>query len=459
MRVIEFHVKHTTIFALSSGPGVGGVAVIRISGPGAQQALRAITKGAMPRPRFAALRTLIDPNTAEMLDQALVLLFKAPASFTGEDVVELHVHGGRAVVDGIMAALESIDGLVVAEPGEFSRRAFEAGKLDLTEIEGLGDLIQAQTKAQKIQALRQMDGDLSKLYEGWRHALIRHLAHLEADIDFPDEDLPDGVAGKVAPQIDALKSEIEVHLEDGARGEKLREGFRIVILGEPNAGKSTLLNYLAAADVAIVTEEAGTTRDVLEVQLDLGGYPVRVMDTAGIRDGDVGLVEAEGIKRAKQQASEADLRLVLIPQQEWPAIPESLSEMVPESFVVVSKCDDGSLSLTGDEMVQGVSGALGIWPISVHSGFGVTSLIEALADHVADLMGLCEAPALTRSRHRVSLMETVSALERFAEHSKCDAVLAAEDVRLAARSLGRITGGVDVEDLLDVIFSDFCIGK
>ena len=288
------------------------VAVVRLSGPRAGVALDALASGRVrPEPRKAALRRLTDPATGARLDEALVLYFEGPASFTGEDVVELHLHGGRAVVAGVVEALGAIEGLRPAEPGEFSRRAFEHGKLDLTEAEGLNDLIHAQTAAQREVALRQMDGALRALYEGWRTSLVSHLAHLEADIDFPDEDLPEGVAGAVRPEIVGLRRSIEDHLADGRRGRALRDGYRIVILGEPNAGKSTLMNALAKSDVAIVSDEAGTTRDVLEVQLDLGGYPVRLIDTAGLRDEGAGAVEAEGIRRARARAEEADLRLVL----------------------------------------------------------------------------------------------------------------------------------------------------
>ena len=278
---------HTnTIFALSSGHGTAGVAVIRLSGPGALKALSLLTGGKALAARHAVVRALLDPETSERLDRALVIMFPGPASFTGEDVAELHLHGGRAVVEGVLSALGNMDGLRPAEAGEFSRRAFENGKLDLTEAEGLNDLIHAQTAAQRGQALRQMDGELRTLYDGWRSRLLSHLAHLEADIDFPDEDLPDGVSGTVKPNILNIELEVSQHIDEGRRGRMMRDGFRIVILGEPNTGKSTLLNAIARADVAIVSEEAGTTRDVIEIQLDLGGFPVRLIDTAGVRDSE-----------------------------------------------------------------------------------------------------------------------------------------------------------------------------
>lgn len=458
-----------TIFALSSGAGVAGVAVVRISGPKAFEVLTTLTQKPLPENRRAVVRRLIDPQSQALLDQALVLTFKGPGSFTGEDVVELHIHGGPAVVNGVLSALGAQSDLRTAEPGEFSRRAFEAGKLDLTEVEGLGDLLQAQTAAQREQALRQMDGALSEVYENWRSRLVKYLAHLEADIDFPDEDLPEGVAGAILPKIIELKSDIESHLSDAHRGERLREGYRIVILGEPNAGKSTLLNHLAASDVAIVTDEAGTTRDILDIQLDLGGFPVRLLDTAGVRDGDIGQVEAEGIRRAEKQASQADLRLVLVRADEWPRVPERLLPWLDGAFLLVTQTD--RVTDTQDvfhveqiqSQIEGQSETTiklaGVWPVSVHDGQGLPEFLTAVEGHVEQAMGLREAPALTRARHREALTDAVEALSRFPAQAGIDAVLAAEEVRLAARSLGRITGRVGVEDLLDVIFHDFCIGK
>lgn len=448
-----------TIFALSSGAGVAGVAVVRLSGPRAGTALEALTPGkTRPEPRKAALRRLIDPATGARLDEALVLYFKGPASFTGEDVVELHLHGGRAVVTGVIEALGAIEGLRPAEPGEFSRRAFEHGKLDLTEAEGLNDLIHAQTAAQREVALRQMDGALRTLYEGWRTALVSHLAHLEADIDFPDEDLPEGVAGAVRPEIARLRQSIEAHLADGRRGRALRDGYRIVILGEPNAGKSTLMNALAKSDVAIVSDEAGTTRDVLEVQLDLGGYPVRLIDTAGLRDEGAGAVEAEGIRRARARAQEADLRLVLVRADDWPQIPKGVTEWLGEgAFLVVTQADRTAMFHVEQKDVP--ADLVGFAAVSAKTEHGLDDLFARLGDHVMDAMAPREAPSLTRLRHAQALSETVEHLMRFEANAGADAVLAAEDVRMAARALGRITGRVGVEDLLDVIFSDFCIGK
>ncbi|WP_417449111.1 tRNA uridine-5-carboxymethylaminomethyl(34) synthesis GTPase MnmE [Kordiimonas sp.] len=446
-----------TIFALSSGAGVAGVAVVRLSGPNAFPALEVLTGKKNPEPRYAALRLLTDPENGARLDQALVLAFKGPASFTGEDVVELHLHGGRAVVAGVLDALARMDGLRPAEAGEYSRRAFEHGKLDLTEAEGLNDLIHAHTAAQREQALRQMDGALRDLYEDWRARLVGHLAHLEADIDFPDEDLPEGVAGAVRPNILLLREEIAQHLVDGRRGEALREGYRIVIMGEPNAGKSTLMNTLARSDVAIVSDEAGTTRDAIEVQLDLGGFPVRLIDTAGVRESQ-GAIEEEGIRRALKRAEEADLRLVLVRADDWPVIPASMEKWLDEkAMLVITQTDRTDMFHVKHDKLPGRVSDIAY--VSAKESHGLDDLFDRIKSHVREAMAPREAPSLTRVRHRRALEDAVGHLMRFDGNAGFDAVLAAEDVRMAARSLGSITGRVGVEDVLDVIFFDFCIGK
>jgi len=448
-----------TIFALSSGHGTSGVAVIRLSGPAAVTALTSLTGRKAPSARQAVLRVLVDPKTSERLDQALVIAFPGPASFTGEDVVELHLHGGRAVVEGVLSALGDMADLRAAEAGEFSRRAFENGKLDLTEAEGLNDLIHAQTAAQRGQALRQMDGELRSLYDGWRSLLLAHLAHLEADIDFPDEDLPEGISGKVKPNILSIQSEISQHIDSGKRGRLLRDGFRIVILGEPNTGKSTLMNAIARADVAIVSEEAGTTRDTIEVQLDLGGFPVRLIDTAGVRASD-GIIEQEGIRRALVRAKDADLRLVLVRADHWPTVPEAMHQWIDGNTLVIATQNDRVKEdqLFHVEHLQGVK-AKGTVTLSAKTGAGLSELMSALEGIVAEQMSLREAPTLTRLRHQQALEVAVEHLKRFQHNAGQDAVLAAEDVRMAVRAVGSITGRVGVEDMLDVVFSDFCIGK
>lgn len=446
-----------TIFALSSGPGVAGVAVIRLSGSGAAMALTALTGEKLPAIKQATLVTLIHPKTHKRLDKALVLYFEGPASFTGEDVVELHVHGGVAVVSGVLEALSELDGLRLAEAGEFSRRAFDHGKMDLTEAEGLADLIHAQTSCQRDQALQQMDGALKNIYEGWRKRLISHLAHLEADIDFPDEDLPEGVAGGVLPEIQILRSEIDNHLADSKRGRQIRDGFRIVILGAPNVGKSTLMNVLARSDVAIVSQEAGTTRDAIEVQLDLGGFPVRLIDTAGLREGG-GSIEQEGMRRTRAHASEADLCLVMCSSSEWGHLSDESKLLLKSgATLILSKVDEAKVTLTQEEIDS--LGLKAVYPLSAQADIGVDALLQHLSERVEKEMGARQAPSLTRLRHQTALIDVASHLARFEVNAGADAVLAAEDVRMAVRALGSITGMVHVEDILDVVFSDFCIGK
>ncbi len=443
-----------TIYALSTAPGRAGVAVIRISGPQAGDALLALIGGVLPRPRSASLRRL-RAEDGTLLDEGMVLWFPRPHSFTGEDVVELQVHGGRAVLAALFEALARLPGLRLAEPGEFSRRAFENGKLDLTEAEGLGDLINAETEAQRKQALRQMQGALGQLYEGWRNQLTRALAHLEADIDFPDEDLPAGVAAEVMPQIARLREEIAAHLADNRRGERLRDGLMVAILGAPNVGKSSLLNALSNREAAIVSEIPGTTRDVIEVHLDLGGYPVILADTAGLRN-SADRIESEGVARALKRAEAADLKLVVLDATKKSVPKETLALIDTDAIVVANKTDAASIPAGYEVNGRPVLG------VSVRNGAGMSALLDALEKDVVARIGMTGSATLTRARHREALTDCVAALDRFLTgngRNNPAPELAAEDVRLAARALGRITGRIDVEDLLDVIFRDFCIGK
>ncbi|MDO8422243.1 MAG: tRNA uridine-5-carboxymethylaminomethyl(34) synthesis GTPase MnmE [Parvibaculum sp.] len=439
-----------TIYALSSAGGRAGVAVIRVSGPLCTFIIEELTGGPLPKVREAALRRLTNPRDGVGLDRALVLYFKTPQSFTGEDVAEFHVHGGRAVVAGVLDAIGGFDGVRAAVAGEFTRRAFENGKLDLTEAEGLADLIDAETEAQRRQALRQMEGALGQIYEGWRGRLLRVLAYAEADIDFADEDLPDDLMEKLGPQIRGLADEIQSHLDDGHRGERLRDGVEVAIVGPPNVGKSSLLNRLAGRDAAIVSDEAGTTRDVLEVQLDLGGVPVTLADTAGLREAE-GLIEKEGIRRGLVRAGAADLRLVMVAEGAGDF------ELAREGdFRIVNKVD-GSAGAAADSR----SSLEGVLAISALTGAGIETLVQALTERVLALYGASEHPVITRARHREGLEDCQASLARGLAglETGLDHALVAEDLRLAMRALGRITGRVDVEDLLDVVFRDFCIGK
>jgi tRNA modification GTPase len=435
-----------TIFALASAPGRAGVAVWRLSGPGAGAAFVALARRPLPAPRTAQRIELCDPRTGEQIDDGLALWFPAPASFTGEDVIELHLHGGGAVAAAVSDALAALPGLRLAEPGEFTRRAFEHGKMDLTAAEGLADLVDAETAAQRRQARRQMAGALGRLYDGWRARLIAATARFEAEIDFSDEDLPAGLRDQVAAEVGRIAAEIAAHLDDGHKGEILRGGVSVAIVGPPNAGKSSLLNRLARREAAIVSETAGTTRDVIEVHLDLGGYPVVLADTAGLREaGDA--VEQEGVRRALARAEAADLRLVVLDGATWPAIDAATRAVMDDSaIVVVNKTDLG--------LVLADPGVIGV---SAKTGLGLDALDAALGAAVAGRYAPAETPALTRARHRQALQDCTAALARFVAAGAPE--LAAEDLRLAARALGRITGRIDVEDILDVIFAEFCIGK
>jgi tRNA modification GTPase len=438
--------KPETILALASGAGRSAIAVLRLSGPGTAELLRRVA-GSVPEPRFAALRRLVDPATGSLLDRGLVLWFPGPRSFTGEDMAELHVHGGRAVVENMVNALLSLEGLRLAEPGEFARRAFDNGKIDLSELEGLADLVNAETAAQRTQALAQAQGGLRARAEAWRSQLLRAQALAEAGIDFSDEgDVAADALVQAASLAEALFDEFGTELAKRC-GERLRDGFRIVIAGAPNAGKSSLLNALARRDIAIVSQEAGTTRDVLEAHLDLDGYPVVLFDTAGLREAACA-VESEGVRRALARAGDADLVLWLIDasEPEWDP-PAALS--VKPGLAVLNKID----LATPDSSSEALR-------ISVKSGAGMEALVEALAAEArARLDPAGETPAITRTRHRIEIEQAALALERFLEEPGRAVELRAEDLRLAARHLGRLTGAIDVEEVLGAIFGEFCVGK
>jgi tRNA modification GTPase len=407
--------------------------------------------GGLPPPRVAQRRRLVDPHSAEVLDEGLILWFPAPRSATGEDVAELHLHGSRAVLAAVMQALARL-GLRLAEPGEFTRRAFLNGKLDLLQAEAIADLAAAETEAQRRQALRQLGGELGDVYRGWRDRLTRILAHFEAAIDFPDEDLPPEIEDRILGETEALVAEIECHLADGHRGERLRDGIDVAILGPPNAGKSSLLNRIARRDAAITSPVPGTTRDVIEVAIDLGGYPIVLADTAGLRD-SADAIEQEGKRRAVQRAEQAEIRLFVFDiahpadaagASAWPGA---------DTILVANKID---LVPAADTDLSPPALPVSALPISALTGEGIDKLLTLLGERVAQTYRI-EAPVLTRARHRQALEEAVASLRR--SFSAALPELRAEDLRLALRSLGRITGAVDVEDLLDVIFRDFCIGK
>lgn len=449
--------ERSTIYALSSGGLPSGVAVIRLSGPRVGFALETVA-GGIPKPRHALLRKLVDPADGALLDHALVIWFPGPNSFTGEDVAEFQVHGGRAVVAAVLRVLGAIDGLSAAEAGGFTRRAFEAGRLDLTEVEGLGDLITAETEAQRRQAVRQMDGALSSLYEGWSEVLTRARAMIEAEFDFADEeDVPGGISDSIWDEVNRIRNEIHNHLNDGRRGERLRSGLQVVLLGPPNVGKSSLLNALAQRDAAIVTEEAGTTRDVIEVHLDLGGYPLTLVDTAGVRDEGAGPVEREGIKRALQKATGADLVLWMNDAgTERLPLPQAVLEAGVPVWSLRTKLDLVAFDLDSASKQSQADKELAI---SVRRVGGVDALTKALEAFAGTAIGSGEDVVLTQARHREGLALCLAALERALEGTHMPLELRSEELRGAAAGLAKIVGKRDVEDLLDVIFRDFCIGK
>jgi len=484
-----------TIFALSSGRGVAAVAVIRISGPRAGEALQILT-GRIPPARKAALVT-IRSAAREPIDQALALWFPGPHSETGEDVAELQIHGGRAVIAAVLARLGELKGLRPAEPGEFTRRAFENAKLDLIKVEGLADLVMAETEAQRRQAFRQMQGLLGDRAEIWRGRLIAALAMVEAKIDFADEaDVPEDLLTPALRIARELAGEIATVLDDERRGERLREGLVVAIAGPPNAGKSTLLNRIARREAAIVSPYAGTTRDVIEVHLDLGGYPVTLLDTAGIRPTD-DPVEAEGVRRARQRAAAADLVLWLVDACE-PGAAQPMAEpgaghavwivenkadlaeqrnesgwqkheltsvssvnpllaMKNRASLTVGASPISELEFTKNERSFSPAGR---FRLSAVTGHGVEHLLAALTAQAAKFLGTGEPALVTRERHRHALATVLAALRRALEGPAAGREdLVAEELRLAASALGKLTGRIDVEDILDVIFRDFCIGK
>ena len=426
-----------TVYALATAQGRAGVAVIRISGPQAHQACIQLC-GGLPEPRRAALRVVTDAEGVR-LDEALVLIFPQGASFTGEQVVEFHLHGSTAVVTAVLRVLSTIPGLRAAEAGEFTRRALENGRLDLAQVEGLADLIDAETEAQRRQALRVLSGDLGRVAEGWRRDLIRAAALLEATIDFADEDVPIDVTPEVSALLTSVQADLRRESAGVSTAERVRSGFEVAIVGAPNVGKSTLLNALAGREAAITSEYAGTTRDVIEVRMDLGGLPVTLLDTAGLRD-TTDVVEEIGIKRARERAALADLRVFLVDQGETP-------DMEPEADDIVLRAKADLL----DEKSGAVSGI---------SGEGIESLVGEITSRLSGrLAGLGIA---TRERHRVAMLRAVSSLDDAARHLALGPDtydLTAEELRQAIRALESLVGRVDVENLLDEIFASFCVGK
>ncbi len=441
----------STIYALSSGRGRAGIAVIRVAGPQAGAVVDGMASP-RPKPRYAAFRRVKHPGSGEVLDEALVLWLPGPGTETGEDMAELQIHGGTAVIRAVLGAIGRIAGCRPAEPGEFAQRAFHNRRLDLTAAEGLADLIDAETEAQRRQALVQAGGGLARLYDGWRERMLVARGLVEAAIDFSDEaDVAADAMARAGKEAEKLLAEVEEHLDDGHRGEIVRDGFRVVLAGPPNVGKSSLLNALTRRDVAIVSPEAGTTRDVLDVRLDLNGYAVVLADTAGIREAQ-GLVEREGIRRTLARARDADLVLWVVdasaPDWQRPAEFENVPYLIVQN----------KIDIAGAGTSENVPG--GLVSVSAVTGQGIDGLIQRLAGEVEDRTGGSEfAPVLTQQRHRCALEQGRDALRRFLQLGAFGPELKAEELRLAADALGRVVGRVGVEDVLGQIFGRFCIGK
>ncbi len=432
-----------TIYALSTVPGRSAIAVVRVSGPRAHHALQAVSDEAdLPPARQLARRRLIAPDGA-MIDEAMVVRFDAPASYTGENIVEYQLHGGVSVADALLRALAGLPGLRAAEPGEFSRRAFDNEKMDLTQAEAVIDLIEAETDSQRRQALHQMEGAARLVCEGWTDRLVTLLATLEASIDFADDDLPADAFRVDHAALTALRQEIEQHIARGEAGERLRLGVRVALVGAPNAGKSSLLNALARRDAAIVSEIAGTTRDTIEVHLNIAGNAVILTDTAGLRDTDDS-IERQGVDRARRAAEVADLIILVRDTQDPATAPDLPPEAAARCLTVWNKADLGPASGSG-------------LPVSAITGEGLADLEAAMAQAIESRFAVGEGAVMTRARYREALADCLASID--GALAGTDLILVVEDLRRSVRAIGRITGRVDVEDILDRIFSSFCIGK
>ena len=441
-----------TIYALSSGPGLSGVAVIRISGEITKEVLQSITMGSFPKPRVASLRKIINFKSKELIDECIVLWFPGPNSYTGEDMAEIHAHGSKAVIQSILYNLSKIKGCKLAEPGEFTKRAFYNEKINLIKAESIGDLIAAETEIQRKRALKIMSGKSSDKFNSWRETLLKILSNLEAKIDFPDEDLPFDILNNIKKDSEKVKSEIKKILDDSKVGERIREGFKIAILGPTNAGKSSLLNYFSKREVAIVSETAGTTRDIIEVHLNIDGFPVIMSDTAGIRDSK-DEIEKKGIKLALKRAEDADLN-ILVFEPKSVDFTSFLSDLnVEKSIFVINKSDLGKKEGKDLDKYKPIL-------ISIKDETNIDELIDRIKKNLTNKFISVEDTLISRERHRQHLEQCILHLDEFSKKEKdSDFDKAAEDIRLATRHLGMLVGKVDVEEILGSIFNDFCIGK
>jgi len=442
-----------TIYALSSGSGISGIAVIRVSGKNTSEVIKKLTRSSLPKPRVATLKKFNKNGGKELIDEGVILWFPGPNSYTGEDLAEFHVHGSRAVINAMHKAISKIKNCRLAEPGEFTKRAFQNGRINLLKAESIADLISSETEIQRVQALKIMSGKSANKFNSWREKLLKILTYVEAKIDFPDEDLPEKIINEVHKKSKRIITEIKKTLDDQKVGERIREGFKIAIVGPPNSGKSSLLNYLSKRDVAIVSEIAGTTRDVIETHLNLDGYPVILSDTAGIRSSK-NEIEKKGIKIALKRAEDADLRLVIVSAKKIDITYVLKDLLAKNALLVLNKSDliKGKLNKKFKKYEHIL--------ISIKKNSNLNKLITKIKSKLKNKFITSEDILITRERHRQNLINCVQYLEKFQKkklHKDFDK--AAEDLRLATRHLGMIVGKVDVEELLGSIFNDFCIGK
>ena len=442
-----------TIYALSTGPGISGIAIIRVSGEDTKKIIKLLTNTALPKPRVATLRKINKINTSELIDEGIILWFPGPESYTGEDMAEFHIHGGKAVIDALHHSISEIENCRLAEAGEFTKLAFQNGKINLLKAESIADLISAETEIQRQQAIKIMNGNSAEKFNSLREKLLKILSHVEAKIDFPDEDLPEDILKNIKKISNEVILNIKKILDDQKVGERIREGFKIAIIGPTNAGKSSLLNHLSNRDAAIVSEIAGTTRDVIETHLNIDGYPVVVSDTAGIRDSK-NEIEKKGIKLALDKAENADLKLIVIDAKniDFKGVLKELMDQ--NAILVINKSDLLNEDLNSE--IKNYEHVL----ISVKNNLNLEDLILKIKNKLKNKFVTSEDILITRARHREHLQQSLNYLKNFEEKNEAeDFDKAAEDLRLATRHLGMIVGKVDVEEILGSIFNDFCIGK
>src|SRR5210317_1656682 len=442
-----------TIYALSTGPGISGIAIVRVSGEDTKKVIKLLTNTELPKPRVASLRKINKINTSELIDEGIILWFPGPESYTGEDMAEFHIHGSKAVIDALHHSISKIENCRLAEPGEFTKLAFQNGKINLLKAESIADLISAETEIQRQQAIKIMNGKSADQFNFLREKLLKILSHVEAKIDFPDEDLPNDILDEIKNNSNEVTKKIEKILNDQKVGERIREGFKIAILGPTNAGKSSLLNHLSNRDVAIVSEIAGTTRDVIETNINIDGYPVIISDTAGIRDSK-DEIEKKGIKLSLNRAEEADLKLVVVDAQKLDFTDVLKGLLDENAILVINKSDllEGDV----DPEIKKLDHVL----ISIKENLNIDKLILKIKNNLKNKFITSDDILITRERHRQHLEQCLEHLKNFNKKNESeDFDKAAEDLRLATRHLGMIVGKVDVEEILGSIFNDFCIGK